>query len=998
YEAWVAGVDPATGEPRGRLRRDAHAVRFLEVTVNGPKSWSLAAELHPDIAAAYEAAQDRAASQIIAWLGQHATVRVGGRGAQVAIPVERLEAAVIRHYTSRAGDPHRHLHLQINARVFAAGQWRGIDTIAVRDALAAINGIGHAAMLCDPQFRQALAAHGYAPLPSGEIAQLAPYIGAFSKRATQIDANIAGYEADWRATHPGEEPGPRLWRAWDTRAWASGRPDKITPQPGADVHGRWLAELAALGYRDPTWPIQLALPLAGAIDRDAAAAEVLARLGAARSAWNAADVRGEVEQLLARSGLVAEAAVRGELAEDLTARARDLCLHLVEGAPPEHVRALTSRRVLEVEDDLVARLAARGAQPISRRDLISARVIIGEDLDEGQWAAVAAITSAAPLVVIEGAAGAGKTRMLASGRVETETSGHRLLVVTPTLKAAQAVTREVGAKAGSAAWLAYQHGWRWDPNGSWKCLTVGEMDLSTGVVYHGPSGDAVLSAGDVLVVDEAGMLDQDTALALLTIADEHAARVALVGDRHQLPAVGRGGVLEHAHRWTDPAARVQLDRVHRFTRSEVDPHGVRRTVPDRVYAELSLRMRVGDHADEIFDALLERGQVAVYASDQDRNAALAETVGRERAAGRSVAAVVDTRDLAAELNAAIRDWLIANGEVDDSTTTIASGGQQIGVGDTVATRRNAHDLGVANRDTWTVTHVHRDGSLTLRRADTDAMGDAQNRVGDTPVTLPADYVREHVECAYATTVHGAQGDTTATAHLLLGEHSSAASAYVAMTRGRHTNTVHIVAKDLDDAREQWTAAFARARADLGPAAARQTALRDAAPYAALRPWSEVVADLRQAWDLQAETEHALRRRQSTLERAITAAPLVAAEHAAWDTCENRQRDLDAARARLAAAEQTAARMSRQIEQELRTAWDTQRAEAQTDARRIKKGTGLLGYGRGEVAAATARLDQWAAGWEPIVGNLHEHWSGGLVGFAGHHPDNDHISVAVKDYA
>lgn len=126
----------------------------------------------------------------------------------------------------------------------------------------------------------------------------------------------------------------RLWRAWDTRAWASGRPDKITPQPGADVHGRWLAELAALGYRDPTWPIQLALPLAGAIDRDAAAAEVLSRLGAARSAWNAADVRGEAEQLLARSGLVAEPAVRDELAEDLTARARDLCLHLVEGAPP----------------------------------------------------------------------------------------------------------------------------------------------------------------------------------------------------------------------------------------------------------------------------------------------------------------------------------------------------------------------------------------------------------------------------------------------------------------------------------------------------------------------------------------------------------------------------------------------------------------------------------------------------------------------------------------
>ncbi len=48
YEAWVAGRDPDTGAPRGRLRTDDRAVRFVEVVVNGPKSWSLAAALHPD--------------------------------------------------------------------------------------------------------------------------------------------------------------------------------------------------------------------------------------------------------------------------------------------------------------------------------------------------------------------------------------------------------------------------------------------------------------------------------------------------------------------------------------------------------------------------------------------------------------------------------------------------------------------------------------------------------------------------------------------------------------------------------------------------------------------------------------------------------------------------------------------------------------------------------------------------------------------------------------
>jgi hypothetical protein len=64
YEAWVAGVDPDTGVAKGRLRNDGRAVRFVEVTVNGPKSWSLVAELHPDISAAYDAAQERAATQI----------------------------------------------------------------------------------------------------------------------------------------------------------------------------------------------------------------------------------------------------------------------------------------------------------------------------------------------------------------------------------------------------------------------------------------------------------------------------------------------------------------------------------------------------------------------------------------------------------------------------------------------------------------------------------------------------------------------------------------------------------------------------------------------------------------------------------------------------------------------------------------------------------------------------------------------------------------------
>jgi hypothetical protein len=227
-------------------------VRFVEVVVNGPKSWSLAAALHPDIAVACDAAQDRAAEQVIAWLSEHATTRVGPRGGQVQVPVEALEAVTVRHYTSRAGDPHRHLHLQVNARVFAAGTWRGLHTVGMRDFLGAINGIGHAAVATDPELRARFAAHGYTLHATGEITQLADYVGPMSSRAAHIAANTDRYEREWTRAHPGEHAGPALRRAWDAHAWAEGRPDKVNPQPGVDLEDRWRAKLAGLGYRDPT--------------------------------------------------------------------------------------------------------------------------------------------------------------------------------------------------------------------------------------------------------------------------------------------------------------------------------------------------------------------------------------------------------------------------------------------------------------------------------------------------------------------------------------------------------------------------------------------------------------------------------------------------------------------------------------------------------------------------------------------------------------------------
>jgi conjugative relaxase-like TrwC/TraI family protein len=998
YEAWVSGVDPATGEPRGRLRTDEHAVRFAEVVVNGPKSWSIAAELHPDIAAAHEAAQDRAAVQIVAWMGQHAAARVGPRGGQVATHVDRLEAVSVRHYTSRAGDPHRHLHVQINARVEAAGAWRGIDTVAVRNSIEAVHGIGHAAMVCDPQFRAVLAAHGYTLDGDGEVVQLAGYRAAFSKRAAQIGRQVAGYEAEWRAANPGREPGPALRRSWDGRAWAEQRPGKAHTETAGAAHERWVSELAELGYQPPTQPVALASMPVGRLDRDAAAAEVLARLTATRSAWNAADVRGEVELLLARHHIVTDSATRAELAEDLTARAAGECVPLLERVVPDHIRAYTSPAAVVIEDDITGRLAIRGAT--GGRDIAPERVQAGAAhagarLDPAQADAVAALAGGHALIVVTGAAGAGKTTTLATVRTVLEADGHRMIVVTPSLKAARTVRRETGARAGSAAWLAFQHGWRWDLHGAWTRLSVGEVDPKTGAAYTGPGEAAQLRAGDLLVVDEAGMADQDTARALLHVVDQHDARLALVGDAHQLAAIGRGGVLDIAARWADRT--VTLDVIHRFTRQVEIAPGIVGTVPDEDYAALSLAMRGGANPGDVFDQLQARGQVRVHVDEAALRQAVAGEAAQARLDGRSTAIVVATGEQVRGLNAVIREQLVDAGLVDDSTTTGTSNGERVGVGDVIATRRNDRGADVANRDMWTVTGVHDDGSLSVT-------GETGGR------TLTSGYVREHVELGYASTIHGAQGDTTDTGHLVLDEYTGGAAAYVGMTRGRTANTVHLVAEDLDAARAQWIDAGGRQRADLGVAAAREAAVHAAAGYASPAPTAaadpqrlaQVLDALRKAWTDQAKAEAALGRLRPRLEHAQ-------ADAARREQVETRLAPLreqrDSARAAAEAAEQRAAiaraaltQQAEAMHAELRRHWDADRPVAAEAARTVQAGPGRLGRvtgARGDVADAQRLLHEWAEKWRPVQPDLADAMA--AARFARQHPGNDRIEGALHEY-
>jgi len=843
YQVWVEGIDPATGEVKGRLRQDGNALRFCETVVNGPKSWSIAAALHPELSEALDAAQDRAVARIGRYVADHAVTRVGPRGGQVQVGVGQVELAAVRHYTSRAGDPHRHIHLQINARMLGVdGKWRGVDSAALREQVQAINGIGHASVVCDPVFRQRLAGLGYTLDADGEILQLAGVVPAMSKRSAQVTGLIAGFERAWRVEHPGQVPGPAVARGWDARAWNQDRPDKDPHLVGDQWTRAWRAELTELGVDvDAVRPAVPFRPVpAGQVDRDLVAGKVIAGLSARRSAWNTADIRGAVELELARAGVIAGEQVLTELALQITQQAAGVCRSILDdpasGAAPVQSRQWTSQYVAQVEADLTGRMAIRSAMGGQARDLPGPAEQPGGEpaeqpvdnalgsggLDLGQRAAVAVACGTHALAVIQGAAGAGKTTMLAAAKQIIDSAGGRLVLITPTLKAARIAKSETGADTSSAAKLAYQHGYRWDSAGVWTRLAAGDLDPRTGALYQGPHAAARLTSASVIVVDEAGMLDQDTARAVFTIADEADARIVLVGDRAQHAAAGRGGVLDLAARWTGPDAQIEMDQVHRFRRETVNEAGDRELAPDVDYAALSLAMREGTNPAAVFDELRRRGQIIVADTPEKASEYIAAQAATTLLAGRSHSVVAATNEQAQQLNTAIRDRLVAAGRVHDTVTVTGMDGNRIGVGDTITTRANSTEHHVANRDTWTVTKVDPAGVLTIT-----GPVDGHTR------TLPPAYVHTSVQLGYATTGHGAQGATTDAASTLHTEHTDAAGQYVAMTRGRLANTAVLVAGNDEQARNQWIAAAGRDRADRGLDAARTAARIQAQQYQAI---------------------------------------------------------------------------------------------------------------------------------------------------------------------
>jgi hypothetical protein len=227
---------------------------------------------------------------------------------------------------------------------------------------------------------------------------------------------------------------------------------------------------------------------------------------------------------------------------------------------------------------------------------------------------------------------------------------------------------------------------------------------------------------------------------------------------------------------------VHMDQVHRFTEQW------ERRASLQLRASTASSRTAGEqaaHAEALAGTYASHGRLHPVTSDNAIDH-LVTAWAADVITGSTVLIVVDTAADAAAISARCQQQLTLDGRLGPRVGT-GRDGNAICVGDLIQTRRNTRDLTtstgerVLNRDTWTVTGATPAGALLAAHTQ------RRHRV-----EIPADWVSEHVELGYAATIAGAQGRTVDRAHTIVTPRTVSNSLYVAMTRGRASNTAWVV--------------------------------------------------------------------------------------------------------------------------------------------------------------------------------------------------------------
>jgi ATP-dependent exoDNAse (exonuclease V) alpha subunit len=274
-----------------------------------------------------------------------------------------------------------------------------------------------------------------------------------------------------------------------------------------------------------------------------------------------------------------------------------------------------------------------------------------------------------------------------------------------------------------------------------------------------------LPRGSVLVVDEAGMAETRILAPLLALLEEAGGKAILVGDPHQLPAVGAGGLFAAI---AERHGAIQL-RGNRRQRDELERRALE-----------AVRAGLGRE----YLAFAERRERLVVCAGplETRARLLADWWSHARRDLEGSVMIALRRADVAELNAAARALMVAEGKLGKERLEVA--GREFAVGDRIVCRRNADALGVRNGTRGTVATLDQGGgALTV----------ATDRGGR--VELPSGYLEAgHVQHAYALTGHAGQGLTVERAFVLGSERGRLREwGYVALSRAREATRLYVTA-------------------------------------------------------------------------------------------------------------------------------------------------------------------------------------------------------------